>query len=104
VGTIFEDSPLSLDKWRAAIWLVANAKNGISSYEVARAIGVTQISAWFMAHRIRFALRTGDFEKPLEGTIESNETYIGGLENKYESKKLHAGRCTVGKAVVMGLL
>ena len=63
VGTIFEDSPIGLDKWLAAIWMIANAKNGISSYELARAIGVTQKSAWFMLHRIRLAMQTGDFTK-----------------------------------------
>ena len=55
VGTIFEDSPIGLDKWLAAIWMIANAKNGISSYEIHRALGVTQKSAWFMSHRIRLA-------------------------------------------------
>lgn len=104
VGTIFENSPLGLDKWLCAIWLIANAKNGISSYEVARAMGVTQKTAWFLLHRVRLAMETGTFEK-LSGTIEADETYIGGLEkNEHETKKQHAGRRTVGKAVGMGLL
>jgi len=62
-GTIFEDSPLGLDKWLAALWLLVNAKNGISSCEIARSIGITQKSAWFMAHRLRFALHYGSFDK-----------------------------------------
>jgi len=57
VGTIFEDSPIALDKWLATIWLIANAKNGISSYEIARSIDVTQKTAWFMLHRIRLAMQ-----------------------------------------------
>ena len=63
VGTIFEESPIPLDKWLTAIWMIANCKNGVSSYEIHRAIGVTQKSAWFMLHRIRVALRTGSFAK-----------------------------------------
>ena len=106
VGTIFEDSPLPLEKWLAAIWLIANAKNGISSYEIHRGIGVTQKSAWFMLHRIREAMRTGTFEK-LQGTVESDETYIGGkAANMHASKrkKLGALQGGIGKAIVMGLL
>jgi transposase-like protein len=103
VGTIFADSPLGLDKWLTAIWLIANAKNGVSSYELHRSIGVTQKSAWFMLHRIRLAMKTGTFRK-LSGVVESDETFIGGLEkNKHEDKKLHAGRGPVGKIAVMGL-
>lgn len=73
VGTIFEDSPLSLDKWFVAVWSVANSKNGISSHELGRALGVTQKTAWFMEHRIREAMKTGSFEK-LNGPVESDET------------------------------
>jgi len=77
VGTIFEDSPLGLDKWFAAIWLIANAKNGISSYELHRALGVTQKTGWFMLHRIRTAMKTGTFMK-MSGRVEADETLIGG--------------------------
>src|SRR6202023_394854 len=63
VGTIFEDSPIALEKWLPAMWFVVNCKNGISSYELARALGVTQKTAWFMAHRIRLAVQTGTFGK-----------------------------------------
>lgn len=104
VGTVMEDSPIGLDKWLCAIWLITNAKNGISSYEIHRAIGVTQKTAWFLLHRIRLAMHNGSLEK-MSGTVQADETFIGGLEkNKHESKKLHAGRGAVGKAIVVGLL
>ena len=70
VGTIFEDSPLALDKWLPAIWLIANSKNGISSHELGRSLGITQKSAWFMLHRIRLAMQRGRFDK-LSGTSRS---------------------------------
>jgi transposase-like protein len=73
-GTIFEDSPLGLDTWLAAVWLVVNCTNGISSYEMARNLGVTQKSAWFMNHRIRLALHAGAFDK-LSGHVEADETF-----------------------------
>jgi len=79
-GTIFEDSPISLAKWLCAMWLVVNCKNGISSCEMARDLGVTQKSAWFMDHRIRLALQSGSIYK-LGGPgkeIESDETWVGG--------------------------
>jgi transposase-like protein len=106
VGTIFEDSPLGLDKWFVAVWSIANCKNGISSHELGRALDVTQKTAWFMLHRIREAMRTGTFEK-LKGEVESDETFIGG-----ESRNMHAskrekrirGRGAVGKTIVHGLL
>jgi transposase-like protein len=103
-GTVLEDSPIPLTKWFPAFWLLTSAKNGISSYELHRALGVTQKSAWFMLHRIRYVLETGKFEK-LTGTVEADETYIGGLErNKHNDKKLRAGRGTVGKAIVVAVL
>src|SRR6202035_704018 len=77
VGTIFEDSPIGLEKWLPALWLVVNCKNGISSCELARDLGVTQKTAWFMAHRLRFALTEGGFEL-LSGEVEADETFIGG--------------------------
>src|SRR5271156_6483613 len=78
VGTIFEDSPLGLDKWLPALWMLANAKNGISSYEVARSLGVPQKTAWFMLGRIRLAMQSLTFER-MTGTVEADETFIGGL-------------------------
>jgi transposase-like protein len=82
VGTIFEDSPIPLDKWMAAIWLIANSKNGISSHELGRAIGLTQKSSWFVLHRVRLAMHYG-FDK-FSGEVEVDETFIGGL-----SKNMH---------------
>lgn len=76
-GTVMEDSPIGLDKWLTAMWQIVNCKNGISSYEVHRAIGVTQKTAWFLDHRIRFALGMGPAEK-LCGEVEVDETFIGG--------------------------
>ena len=78
IGTVMEDSPLGLDKWMVAIWLLANARNGISSYELHRSIGITQKSAWFMLHRIRLALQDGDTGGKLGGEVEVDETFIGG--------------------------
>jgi transposase-like protein len=106
VGTIMEDSPIGLDKWLAAIWLIANVKNGISSYEIHRALGVTQKSAWFLLHRIRLAMQTGTFEK-LSGEVEVDETYIGGkarFMHKERREAMIKGRGSVGKVAVMGLL
>lgn len=107
VGTVLEDSPIALDKWLCAFWLIANAKNGISSYELARSIGVTQKSAWFMLHRIRLAMQDGSIEK-FSGRVEADETFIGGkARNMHTDKKakiLTKGRGAIGKVAVMGLL
>jgi hypothetical protein len=108
VGTIFEDSPIGLDKWFVVIWLIGNAKNGISSYEISRAIGITQKSAWFVLHRIRLAMQTGTFAR-LSGEIEVDETYIGGkARNMHRDRKermgMHKGASHLGKVAVMGLL
>ncbi|HUS11389.1 MAG TPA: IS1595 family transposase [Pyrinomonadaceae bacterium] len=104
IGTIMEDSPIDLDKWLTAIWLIVNAKNGISSYEIHRSVGVTQKSAWFLLHRIRKAMQTGTFKK-FSGEVEVDETFIGGLaRNMHESKRRHMGTGGAGKVAVMGLL
>lgn len=76
VGTIFEDSPIGLNKWLPAVWQIANCRTGISSYELGRNLGVTQKTAWFMLHRIRLAMQ--DTPGPFSGHIEADETYIGG--------------------------
>src|SRR5438876_10060701 len=79
VGTIFEDSPLGLDKWLPALWMLANCKNGISSYELGRDLKVTQKTAWFMLSRIRLAMQAKSFAAKLDGEVEADETFIGGL-------------------------
>src|SRR5438094_2960290 len=106
VGTIFEDSPLGLDKWLVALWMIVNDKNGISSWEVHRAIHVTQKTAWFMNHRIRLALQNGSFEK-MTGEVEVDETFIGGkARNMHKDKRAEKIHGTGGrdKTPVMGLL
>lgn len=106
VGTIFEDSPLGLDKWFVAVWCIANAKNGISSCELARALEVTQKTAWFMLHRVRLAMKTGTFRK-LAGEVEVDETFVGGKArnmHKGQRERKIKGRGSVGKAIVQGLL
>jgi transposase-like protein len=106
VGTVMEDSPIGLDKWLMAMWQIVNCKNGISSYEVHRAIGITQKSAWFLDHRIRFALGLGTTNK-FSGQIEADETYIGGkARNMHKSKRARVITGTGGKdkTAVMGIL
>jgi transposase-like protein len=106
VGTIFEDSPLPLQKWFVAVWSITNAKNGISSCELARAIGVTQKSAWFMLHRIRLAMKTGTFTR-IRGEIEADETFIGGLSknmHKNRRERTITGTGGSGKTAVLGIL
>ncbi|MEZ5346144.1 MAG: IS1595 family transposase, partial [Pyrinomonadaceae bacterium] len=106
VGTIFEDSPIKLDKWLIAMWLIVNAKNGISSYEIHRAIGVTQKTAWFMLHRIRLAMESGSLEK-LSGEVECDETYVGGKAVNMHKKKRKALQIRTGgsgKTAVMGIV
>lgn len=98
-GTIFEDSPLGLDKWFVAVWSIANCKNGISSHELGRVLDVTQKTAWFMLHRIREAMKTGTFTK-LKGEVETDETFVGGeAKNMHKAKKEKKikGRGAVGK-------
>ncbi len=106
IGTIFEDSPLGLDKWFVGVWCITNAKNGISSHELGRAIGVTQKTAWFMLHRIRLAMRAKSFQM-IKGHVETDETFIGGKArniHKARRKALIKGRGTVGKVVVHGMI
>jgi len=106
IGTIFEDSPLSLDKWFVAIWMIANCKNGVSSYEVHRALGVTQKTAWFMLHRIRLAMQTGSFIRS-GGEFEADETFIGGKSKNMSSKrraKTITGSGAKDKEIIMGVL
>jgi transposase-like protein len=113
VGTVFEDSPIALEKWLPAFWLVVNCKNGISSWEIHRALGVTQKTAWFMLHRIRLGMKSHLYGEPHKlggdggGPVEVDETFVGGkLINMHQDKKLryHQRGGTHGKAVVMGLL
>lgn len=106
VGTIFEDSPLGLNKWLPAVWLIANSKNGVSSHELGRALGVTQKSAWFMLHRIRLAMQAGGFDK-IDGIAEIDETFIGGKArnmHKHIRDRKITGTGGKDKAVVVGAL
>ncbi len=106
VGMIFEDSPIDLGKWFAAIWMVANCKNGISSYEMHRALGVTQKTAWFMDHRVRLAMRTGSFLK-MSGEVEADETFVGGvaknMHRQVRPQKIK-GTGGSGKEAVLGIV
>lgn len=107
VGTIFEDSPIGLDKWLCALWLIVNSRNGVSSCEMARSIGITQKSAWFLDHRIRFALHHGSFENMLSGEVEADETFIGGkARNMHKDVRARKVTGTGGKdkTAVMGIL
>jgi transposase-like protein len=108
-GTIFEDSPITLDKWLLAMWMLANCKNGVSSYEIHRATGVSQKSTWFMLQRIRLALQDEHSGGKLSGEVEVDETYIGGkARNMHKDRKARilggAGGGQVGKTAVQGLL
>jgi transposase-like protein len=106
VGTIMEDSALGIDKWLTAMWLIVNCKNGISSCEIARDLGITQKSAWHMAHRIRYALHHGSFEK-LTGHVEVDETFIGGKARNMhvaQRRRRITGTGTKDKTAVMGIL
>jgi transposase-like protein len=104
-GTIFEDSPLGLDKWLSALWLLVNCKNGISSCEIARDLGVTQKTAWFMAHRLRRAMQSGG--GLLSGEVEVDETFIGGksrnMHKKKRAEKIH-GTGGADKEIVFGMV
>jgi len=117
VGTVMEDSAIGLDKWMAAFWMVCNCKNGISSYELAKALGIRQQSAWFMLHRIREAMKdesVGKIGGSGSGTVESDETFIGGAaKNMHHRKRLRLqqirgeqrrGDVYLGKTAVIGML
>jgi len=104
VASIFEDSQLSLDKWLVAMWLIVNCKNGVSSYEIARDLSVTQQTAWFMLHRIRKAMQRGSFEKMgSTGPVEADEAFIGGaarfMHKDKKAEQIH-GTGGVGKELV----
>jgi hypothetical protein len=105
-----EDSPIGLDKWLMAMWMIVNCKNGVSSYEIHRTLGVTQKTAWFLDHRIRLMLED-EYAEKLSGTVEMDETFIGGkLKNMHKSKKPkgtgHSGKAVAGmaKTIVVGML
>lgn len=110
VGTIFEDSALGLDKWLPAVWIIASAKNGVSSYEIARSLGVTQKTAWFMLHRIREAMKNGSMMKfggSDSGPVEVDETFVGPKPQKmHRERRLRMQTAQKGtqKAIVMGML
>jgi transposase-like protein len=109
VGTIFEDSPIGFDKWLPGLWLLTNCKNGISSYELARALDVTQKTAWFMLSRLRLALQDNSTGGKLRGDVELDETFIGGKARNmhYPKRKrmgITQGKSMAGKVAVMGLL
>jgi transposase-like protein len=107
IGTVLEDSPIGLDKWMPAIWLIANCKNGISSHELARDLKVTQKTAWFMLHRVRLAMQAGTFKR-MSGQVEADESFIGGaarfMHRSKKAKHRGPGPQATGKAAVMGLL
>ncbi len=104
-NTVFEDSPLGLDKWLVALWVIVSAKNGVSSYEISRALGITQKSAWFMMHRLRLVLQDEYDGGKLSGEVEVDESYIGGkARNMHKGKRKAKGTGMVGKTIVMGIL
>src|SRR5258708_5807865 len=107
VGTIFEDSPLGLEKWMPAMWMIASNRNGISSWELHRAIGVTQKTAWFMLHRIRLAMQDDLGGGTLAGEIEGDETLIGGKARNLDrdrKRRADVQGPSKGKTIVLGIL
>jgi transposase-like protein len=107
VGTIFEDSPISLEKWLCAVWIITAAKNGVSSWEIHRSLGVTQKTAWFMLHRVRLGMQSKDGGK-LSGEVEVDETFIGGkaqnMHGEVKARKIQGRRGPEGKAIVAAVL
>ncbi|HWT05920.1 MAG TPA: IS1595 family transposase, partial [Xanthomonadales bacterium] len=107
VGTIFEDSPIGFDKWLPALWMLTSCRKGISSYEISRALKVTQKTAWFMLHRLRYALKAETFDR-LAGEVEADETYIGGRVQRQNvgRRVMHRkkGADSDGKTTVMGMI
>jgi transposase-like protein len=106
---MMEDSPIGLDKWLVATWLITNCKNGVSSYEIARDVKVTQKTAWFMLHRIRMAMQDRYFGSKFSGEVEADETFIGGKarnmhKSVHERRISGGGRNIQDKIVVMGVL
>lgn len=105
VGTIFEDTKLSLRKWFMAIWMITNHPKGIASVTLAKDLKITQKSAWFMLHRLRHAARTNSFNAPLKGDIEADTTFVGGKEkNKHADKRTPGSQGGANKAVVLGIV
>jgi transposase-like protein len=106
VGTIFEDSPIGLDKWLPAAWLLTNCKNGISSYELARALGITQKAAWHVLHRVRHAMTETGLKIGVNGPVECDETFVGGKVKNMHRNKRPKGTVfgTANKTIVVGML
>jgi transposase-like protein len=109
VGTIFEDSPIALEKWIVVVWMLTNCKNGVSSYEIARTIGVTQKSAWFMLHRIRLAMKNEFMGTKVGsnngGEVEADETFVGGItKNMHRDRRVRYNAKYETKTVVHGIL
>src|SRR3984957_13373188 len=106
--SVFEDSPIALDKWLTAVWMIANCKNGVSSYEIARDLGVTQKTAWFMLHRIRLAMQDELTGGKLSGEVEVDETFIGGkarnMHKDVKARKIQGRTGPEGKAIVAAVL